>query len=379
MRMNPRRAAKHFARATLIAALVPAIALLYSLPAHAGVTYKLKRKISGLDEPVHMVPDQDSNTRYFIVLKGGEIEIVDDWKLKATPFLDISDRISTGSERGLLSMAFDPDYLDNRRFYVYYTDVNGDITISRFLRKADDKNHADPNSETIMSTVNHPTYSNHNGGMMAFDPIAAENGSSMLYFATGDGGGWGDPNDNAQNLSVGLGKMFRIDVNDPTFDRTRVAYGLRNPWRWSFDSLNGDLRIGDVGQDHWEELDFIDNGEPTGINFGWRKYEGNHLFHDEVIDDSQLRYPFEEYEHINGNCSIVGGYMYRGSIDELYGYYLYADYCSDNIWKRKPGKNPSKMNSISGDVNNIVSFAEGNLGGLFVISIDGGIYRLQKA
>jgi glucose/arabinose dehydrogenase len=378
MRVSSSHAAKYFARATLVALLVPAIAMLLSAPAHAATQYKLKRKISGLSSPVYMAAAPGDNQRYFIVLKEGEIDIVDDWKLRATPFLDISSRVSDDGERGLLSMAFDPDYLNNRRFYVYYTDNNGDIAISRFLRKANDANQADPNSETVMSTVNHPTYNNHNGGMMAFDPIAAGIGSSMLYFATGDGGGAGDPNNNSQNLSVGLGKLFRIDVNDPTFSRTRVAYGLRNPWRWSFDSLNGDLRIGDVGQDRWEELDYIANGEATGINFGWRKYEGNHLYHDQVIDESQLRYPFQEYEHTNGNCSIVGGYMYRGGIDELYGYYLYADYCSDNIWKRKPGKNPSKMN-ISGDVNNIVSFGEGNLGGLFVISLDGGIYRLEKA
>jgi glucose/arabinose dehydrogenase len=365
-------------RMILVALLVPAIAILAAPPADAATQYKLKRKISGLDEPVHMVPAPDDNQRYFIVLKRGEIDIVDSWKLKSTPFLDISSNVSEDGERGLLSMAFDPDYLSNRRFYVYYTDNNGDITISRFLRKANDPDQADPNSETIMSTVSHPTWNNHNGGLLAFDPIAAQNGSSMLYFATGDGGSAGDPNGNAQNLSVGLGKMFRIDVNDPSFDRTRVAYGLRNPWRWSFDRLNGDIRIGDVGQDKWEELDFIANGEPTGINFGWRKYEGNHLYHDETIDESQLRFPFQEYDHTNSNCSVVGGYMYRGSIDELYGYYLYADYCSGNIWKRKPGKNPSKMN-ISGDVANIVSFAEGNLGGVFVVSIDGAIYRLEKA
>lgn len=366
------------ARATLVAAIVPAIAMLQTSPALAATNYKLKLKISGLDSPIYMAAAPGNNQRYFIVQKGGQILIVDDWNLKATPFLDISSIITTDGERGLLSMAFDPDYLTNRRFYVYYTDVNGDITISRFLRKVSDEDQADPNSETIMSTVNHPGENNHNGGQLQFDPIAAESGSSMLYFATGDGGGSGDPNDNAQNLSVGLGKLFRIDVNDPTFQRTRVAYGLRNPWRFSFDSLNGDMRIGDVGQDSWEELDFISNGEATGINFGWRKYEGNHLFHDEVIDESQLRYPFQEYAHSGGNCAVVGGYMYRGSIDSLYGRYLYADLCSGNIWKRKPGKSPVKLN-VSGTVSSIVSFAEGNLGGVFIISIGGSIYRLEQA
>jgi glucose/arabinose dehydrogenase len=376
--MRMRHGLRTFAKGALIALLAPVLAAIMATPSLAADSYKLTKKIGGLDEPMFMAPDMDSNTRYFIVLKRGEIDIVDNWKLQSTPFLDIGSRVADDGERGLLSMAFDPDYLTNRRFYVYYTDNNGDITISRFLREASDPDHADENSETVISTVNHPTYNNHNGGMMAFDPIAAENGSSMLYFATGDGGGAGDPNNNSQNLSVGLGKMFRLDVNDPTFTRTRVAYGFRNPWRWSFDMLNGDIRIGDVGQDKWEELDFITNGEATGINFGWRKYEGNHLYHDQVIDESQLRWPFQEYDHSSGKCAVTGGYMYRGDIDSLYGRYLYADYCSGDIWKRKPGHNPVKLN-ISGDAGMIVSFAQGNLGGVFVIGADGKIWRINKA
>lgn len=274
-------------------------------------------------------------------------------------------------------MAFDSEYLSNRRFYVYYTDNNGDITISRFLRKASNPDQADPNSETILSTVKHPTYSNHNGGQLQFDPIAAQGGSSLLYFGTGDGGSAGDPNNNAQNLPSDLGKLFRIDVNDVNFKRTRVAYGLRNPWRFSFDKLNGDLRLGDVGQDSWEEVDFIGHDQGTGWNFGWRKYEGNHLFHEQEIDESQLRYPFQDYAHSKGNCAVVGGYMYRGTISSLYGHYLYADLCSGTIWRRKPGHSPVKLN-VSGQVADIVSFAEGNLGGIFIVSDDGLIYRLER-
>src|SRR5262245_9780103 len=368
---------KRVGRTLVVALLVPVLGVLQALPSHAATSYKLTRKLSGLDSLVYIAPDPGDNQRYYIVETAGKILLADNWSLRDTPFLNITSIVSDDGERGLLSMAFDPEYETNRRFYVYYTDLSGDIVIARYLRKVSDPDQADPNSETIMSTVNHPTYSNHNGGQLQFDPIAAESGSSMLYFATGDGGGAGDPNNNSQNLSSGLGKLFRIDVNDPTFKRTRVAYGLRNPWRFSFDLLNGDIRIGDVGQDAWEELDFIANGEPTGINFGWRKYEGKHLYHDQEIDESQLRYPFQEYGHTGGNCSVVGGYMYRGGIESLYGYYLYADYCSDNIWKRKPGKNPVKMD-ISGSVNNIVSFAQGNLGGAFVVSIDGSVWRLNE-
>jgi glucose/arabinose dehydrogenase len=366
------------ARAALVIALASACTLLQGLPSYAGTNYKLTLKISGLGSPVYVVATPGNDHRYFIVLKGGVIDVVDDWKLLDSPFLDMSSKVSTDGERGLLSMAFDPDYLSSRRFYVYYTDLNGDITISRFLRKAGNPDQADPNSETILSSVAHPTYSNHNGGQLQFDPIAAQRGSSMLYFGTGDGGSGGDPNDNAQNLSSSLGKLFRMDVNDPGFKRTRVAYGLRNPWRFSFDKLTGDLRLGDVGQDAWEEVDYMKNGEATGINFGWRKYEGNHLYHDETIDDSHLRFPFQEYAHSNGNCGVVGGYMYRGTIGALYGRYLYADLCTGNIWQRRPGHDPVKMN-VSGDVTDIVSFAEGNLGGIFVVGIGGSIYRLELA
>jgi glucose/arabinose dehydrogenase len=275
-------------------------------------------------------------------------------------------------------MAFDPNYLSNRRFYVYYTNTDGDITVSRFLRKASNRDQADPNSETILDSIAHPDYSNHNGGQVQFDPIAAKSGSSLLYYATGDGGSSGDPNNNAQTLSSDLGKMFRIDVNDPNFKRTRVAYGLRNTWRFSFDRRNGDIRMGDVGQDSWEELDFIGHGDAIGINFGWRKYEGNHLYHQQTIDESYLRYPFQEYAHADGNCAVVGGYMYRGTIGALYGNYLYADLCSGNIWRRQPGHNPVKLN-VSGVASDIVSFAEGNLGGIFVVSEGGSVYRLELA
>lgn len=376
--MRGHRALAGLGRAVVVTALGVAAALIPALPARASTSYKLTLKIWGLSSPVYMAPAPGDNNRYFIVLKDGEIWIADDWKLKSTAFLDISSIVSTDGERGLLSMAFDPDHESNRRFYVYYTNLAGNIVVARYVRKSTDPDHADPNSQVILTTISHPTYSNHNGGQLQFDPVAAEAGSSMLYFATGDGGGAGDPNDNAQNLSSPLGKMFRIDVNDPSFTRELYAYGLRNPWRFSFDMNNGDIRIGDVGQDSWEELDLIKHGADAGLNFGWRKYEGNHLYHDEVIDESRLTFPFLEYAHTDGNCAVVGGYKYRGSIDSLYGYYLYADLCSGNIWKRKAGHNPVELN-VSGTVSDIVSFAEGNLGGIFVISIDGSIYRLQEA
>jgi glucose/arabinose dehydrogenase len=372
-----RRSFGLIARATLVAALVPVMGVLQTAPSQAGTNYKLVRKMSGLDQPVYMTVPPGEKHKYFIVLKPGEIVIADDWNLRSTPFLDMTSIVSSDGERGLLSMAFDPDYATNRRFYVYYTNLSGNIVIARYLRDPSNENLADPNSRVTLTTVDHPTWDNHNGGMMQFDPIAAQSGTSMLYFATGDGGSGGDPNNNSQNLSSGLGKMFRIDVNDANFTREMFAYGLRNPWRWSFDKVNGNIRIGDVGQNEWEELDLIKQGTAPGVNLGWRKYEGTHLYHDQTIDESRLIWPFEEYAHSGGNCSVTGGYTYRGTIDSLYGYYLYADLCTGNIWRRKPGHNV-KMD-ISGTVNNIVSFAEGDGGGLYVISIDGEVWKLNKA
>ena len=365
-------------RTGLVALIASSLTFAAASQTQAATSYRLVLKLSGLDQPVFMAPAPGNDHRYFIVEKGGLVRIADDWKLKAPPFLNISSLVSQGSEQGLLSMAFDPAYASNRRFYVYYTNLAGNIVIARFVRSAGNPDQANASSRTVLVTIPHPTYQNHNGGMLAFDPIAAKSGQAMLYFGTGDGGSGGDPNNNAQNQSSLLGKLLRIDVNAATPTAQIYAYGLRNPWRFSFDRENGELRIGDVGQDSWEELDVIKNGTAPGLNFGWRKCEGNHLYHNQTINQSRLTWPFAEYSHSGGNCSVIGGYTYRGPMSSLDGYYLYADLCSGNIWRKRPGSNPIKM-SMSGTVSNIVSFAQGNRGGLFVISIAGSIYGLTAA
>jgi glucose/arabinose dehydrogenase len=360
--------------ALLLVAVLPGVVA--TPPARAAETlYRLVPVISGLNQPVYMVAPPGEYARYFIVEKPGYIRILKSGKLLSTPFLDIHTLVSTDGERGLLSMVFDPRYRSNRRFYVYYTNESGTIVIARFLTMASNANRADPASRRVLLSVAHPGYSNHNGGQLQFDPIAARNGRALLYLGTGDGGGAGDPNNNAQNKASRLGKLLRLDASLSSPTPVMVAYGLRNPWRFSFDRKNGDLRIGDVGQDSWEELDFFKHGEAPGINYGWRKYEGHHLYHDQNIDSSRLRWPFQEYSHAGGNCTVIGGYMYRGSISSLYASYVYADLCSGNVWRRKPGHASVLMN-ISGQVSSIVSFAEGNLGGLYVISLGGSIYRL---
>jgi glucose/arabinose dehydrogenase len=341
----------------------------------AGVQYTVTPAITGLKQPVYMTAPPGEYTRYFIVQKGGVIRIFNRGALLRTPFLNISSLVSTDSERGLLSMAFDPRYASNRRFYVYYTNLSGNIVVARFLRMVSNANRADPNSRRVLLRIPHPGHSNHNGGHLAFDPIAARNGRAILYISTGDGGGAGDPNNNAQNKSSRLGKLLRMNVNASRPSPVMVAYGLRNPWRYSFDRLNGNIRLGDVGQNSWEELDLFKHGTAPGVNYGWRKYEGRHLYHDQKIDGSRLAWPFLEYSHSSGRCTVIGGYTYRGSIASLYGHYLYADLCTGDVWMRKPGKNPVRMD-ISGQISSIVSFAEGNKGGLYIVSLNGTIYRL---
>jgi glucose/arabinose dehydrogenase len=341
----------------------------------AAIQYTVTPAITGLNQPVYMTAPPGEYSRYFIVEKGGIVRIFKGGVLLGTPFLNISSLVSTDSERGLLSMAFDPRFASNRRFYVYYTNLSGNIVVARFLRMASNANRADPSSRRVLLTIPHPGHSNHNGGHLAFDPIAVRNGQAILYISTGDGGGAGDPNNNAQNKSSRLGKLLRMNVNDSQPSPVMVAYGLRNPWRYSFDRLNGDIRLGDVGQDSWEELDFFKHGTTPGVNYGWRKYEGHHLYHDQKIDGSRLTWPFQEYSHSGGGCTVIGGYMYRGSIASLYGRYLYADLCTGDVWMRKPGKNPVRMD-ISGQISSIVSFAEGNKGGLYIVSLNGTIYRL---
>lgn len=368
-------ASRGLALSLLVLLLAAPLVLIRPAPAAAAPRYRLTLTVSGLTQPVYMVAPPGEYSRYFIVEKAGVIKVLKGGSVLRTPFLNIKSIVSDGGERGLLSMAFDPGYARNRRFYVYYTNNAGSIVVARFLTMAKYPNRADPSSRKALVTIPHPNYSNHNGGHLQFDPIAAKNGQAILYFGTGDGGGSGDPNNNAQNKSSRLGKLFRMDVNASPPTPRMIAYGLRNPWRFSFDRRNGDLRLGDVGQNNWEELDFFKHGGKPGVNYGWRKYEGKHLYHDQNIDESRLAWPFQEYSHAGGNCTVIGGYMYRGKIRSLYGHYLYADLCSGNIWMRKPGHRPVLMN-ISGQVSSIVSFAEGNLGGLFVISLNGQIYRL---
>jgi glucose/arabinose dehydrogenase len=246
---------------------------------------------------------------------------------------------SRGTEQGLLGLAFHPNYATNGTFFVYYIDHNGNSVVARFHVASDDPNRADPASEVDLFHMNQP-YANHNGGGLAFGP------DGYLYIGSGDGGSEGDPIRTGQNLQTQLGKLLRINVDNgdtasippdnPFIGRGGLpeiwAYGLRNPWRFSFDRLTGNLYIGDVGQDAWEEVDFVLAGTAGGLNFGWSYFEGTHPYQDQPPASATFTWPVTEYSHTDG-CAVTGGYVYRGTaLPEWQGIYFYGDYCSGNVW-----------------------------------------------
>jgi len=308
---------------------------------------------------------------------------------QANVFLDITDRVNEGgTEEGLLGLAFDPDYRDNGYFYVYYTAV-GPLrsVLSRFNRDQGDTGVADPESEVVIMEIAEP-YSNHNGGQLAFGSDAC------LYIGVGDGGSGGDPLGNGQNLSTPLGSILRIDVSglsgpgdytipgDNPFVGTEGArgeiwaYGLRNPWRFSFDSETGLLWAGDVGQSSWEEIDII----TRGADYGWNIMEGFHCYSPSTgCDQSGLTLPLVEYDHSQG-CAVIGGYVYHGDqIPSLQGDYVYGDYCSGNIWALAYDGNAVTDNRLLVDSGlTITSLAEDRAGNLYILSRDGGIYTLVQ-
>ncbi len=300
---------------------------------------------SGLDQPVDIANAGDD--RLFVVERPGTIRIVQsDGTVLATPFLDIAAEVGTsGLEQGLLGLAFHPDYAANGYFYVNYTDNNGDTNIARFSVDPGDPDLADPLSEQTVLTITQP-FENHNGGDLNFGP------DGFLYIGMGDGGDGGDPDDRAQDLNDLLGKMLRIDVTGVTTytipasnPYTQTAgldeiwdLGLRNPWRFSFDRLTGDMYIGDVGQIAWEEVDLEPAGSMGGVNYGWRCYEGNHEFNLTGCGPiGDYTFPIHEYDHTAGDRAIAGGFVYRGAqFPDLAGHYVFADYISGNFWDLFP-------------------------------------------
>lgn len=328
----------------------------------------------------------------FVVEKIGRIQVLTAGELQPEPLLDIRDQVSSGFEQGLLGLAIHPDFATNGFFYINYTDRAGNTQLVRYQVQRNTLK-ANPTSATTLLTIEQPA-ANHNGGMLAFGP------DGYLYVATGDGGRAGDPWGNAQNRTTLLGKLLRIDVdsatpyavpptnpfvNDSTAQPEIWAYGLRNPWRFSFDRETGDLYIADVGQNAWEEVNFEPAGHPGGRNYGWNVIEGTHCYPAATnCNRDGLTLPVIEYSHeATGGCSITGGYVYRGeAIPSLQGRYLFSDYCSGEIWAADPGSEDTLWSfaSLLRSGLQISSFGEDNAGELYVTDIrGGGIYRIVPA
>lgn len=366
-------------------------AMLYASPmdAVAQPTIQITSIITGLDSPVAITHAGDGSGRLFITLQGGRILIYNGQQLLADPFLDISALVTSGGERGLLSVAFHPDYAANGLFYVDYTDLNGDTVIARY-RVSLNPDAADPASAIILLTIPQP-FSNHNGGQLQFGP------DGNLYIGMGDGGSGGDPLNNAQDLNSLLGKILRIDVGSLPYSipvdnpfRTNLnarpeiwAYGLRNPWRFSFDRQTGDLFIADVGQSNLEEVNFQPASGVGGENYGWRLMEGSSCFNPASnCNDGSLVLPIVEYDHSLG-CSITGGYRYRGLENPgMFGMYFYGDFCSGRIWGARPDAQGNWTTTELLDMDlQITAFGEDEDGELLVASFfpgPGAIYRISE-
>ena len=323
--------------------------------------------------------------RLFVVEKSGKIKILNqNGSVNSTPFLDIEDRVSTNAnERGLLGLAFHPNYPENPFFFVNYTNNSGDTTISKFSVSTDE-NIANE-SETVLLVINQP-YGNHNGGCINFGP------DGNLYIGMGDGGSGGDPQNYSQSTGSLLGKMLRINVNSGAYSIPENnpygdeiwSVGLRNPWKFSFDSENGNLWIADVGQNEFEEINMVENN-PANVNYGWRCYEGDEPYNMSGCPDNGLTFPVATYSHYNSGdfkCSITGGYVYRGNqISGLNGVYFFADYCSGEIGMLSTEDNSNwEMNLTFPNINGSwVSFGEDISGELYIVSINGGIYKIIDA
>jgi glucose/arabinose dehydrogenase len=340
----------------------------------------------GLSSPLYLTaPAGDS--RLFVVEQAGRVRIVENGELVDWPFLDITDRVGSGGERGLLSIAFHPDYASSGYFYASYTDDGGDTRIERYSVTGD-PNVADPGSADSVLYVEQP-FSNHNGGLIVFGP------DGMLYIGLGDGGSGGDPGGNGQNRNTLLGALLRIDVDggdpfavpadnpfvgDPDGRDEIWAYGLRNPWRFSVDREAENLYIADVGQNLWEEVNVVP-ADSGGANYGWNVMEGAHCFPSDPCDSSDLVRPAVEYGH-GESCSVTGGYVYRGSgIPEIRGHYFYSDFCSGFLRSfRSSGGTASEEREWNvGGLGAVLSFGEDADGELYVLSGDGRVYKLVAA
>jgi glucose/arabinose dehydrogenase len=347
-------------------------------------------RIGSFAAPVYVTQPRGERRRLFVVEQGGRIRVVRDGRVLERPFLDISDRVVSGGEQGLLSVAFAPDYARSGRFYVDYTDRNGDTRVVEY-RRGSSPDRANPRSARQVLFQDQPE-ANHNGGLLLFGP------DGLLYVGMGDGGGGDDqhgPIGNGQSLGTLLGKILRIDprradgrpyriprgnpfVGRPGAKPAIYAWGLRNPWRFSFDRATGDLAIGDVGQGAVEEIDFLRRGDARGANFGWRAWEGTRRLDPDLAVANHVE-PVLEYSHDRGGCSVTGGYVIRDPrLPSLAGRYVFGDFCIGNLLttRLRPG-GASAPRWLRLRVPALSSFGEDARGRVYAVSLNGPVYRLD--
>jgi len=329
-----------------------------------SATFKPREFVAGLTQPVFAGATPAEKTRLYVVEQAGRIVVVDRGRRRSEPFLDIRPLVTSGGEQGLLGLAFHPQYAKNRRFYVQYTGLRGE---TRLVEYRSNGTRALPATARLLFSSSDP-YGNHNGGMLAFAP------NGRLVFTMGDGGSGGDPENRSQSPSSLFGKLLSINV--ATKGLKIEAYGLRNAWRFSFDRATGDLYLGDVGQNAFEEISYVAASSAGLENYGWDVFEGSSKFEDKPLGAGRLIRPIAQYSHDNG-CSITGGYVYRGARAALRGRYIYGDYCSGTIWSLKVvrGK-PTAFRRESFKIDSVTSFGEDAAGELYAVSHGGTIYRL---
>jgi len=348
--------------------------------------YSWVQVAEGFSQPLLLTNAGDGSQRLFVLSQVGTIWIISDGQVLPEPFLDIRNKVNNRSnEQGLLGLAFHPNYAENGYFYVNYTFGSGDTQISRFQVSAD-PNLADVDTESSLLQVEQP-YSNHNGGHLEFGP------DGFLYISLGDGGSGGDPDGNGQSTDTLLGSLLRIDVDNDTpygipADNPFVnsagspevwAYGLRNPWRFSFDSLSGDLFIADVGQNIWEEIDYLPSAFPSGANFGWNYFEGFHAYEGNPSEGQNLIAPIWEYDHSNGRCSVTGGVVYRGErLPAWQGVYIFGDYCSGEVFALTQDSAGQWQHELVYSLPELItSFGLDEQGEIYLLGRNGGLFTLR--
>jgi glucose/arabinose dehydrogenase len=362
---------------------------LLSFSLFAQPVISLSPVITGLSQPMQFVNAGDGSNRIFIPQKGGDIKVYDRTFALLGTFLSISG-IQTGGEGGLLSLCFHPQFKTNKLFFVFYTNSSNDLEVARYQigNTPDSINIARPSSKKVVITIPHPVNTNHNGGTLRFGK------DGFLYLSTGDGGGGGDPNNNGQNKTTLLGKMLRLNVNTSNtppyysipvtnpFGNEVLQYGLRNPFRWNFDRLTGDMWIGDVGQSAFEEINRCSKDSLIGVNYGWRCYEGNAVYNASGCTETNYKFPVVAYQNPIDGKSVVGGTVYRGETYlSMKGYYLGIDFYTGKMYKIRFDSLSYSYNIYTQIISptNISDFGETENGEIFVTNLsNGNVYRVQS-